>query len=179
MVVSDCSMNRLTEFRRGWLPALWYFFYKYHSLLHQDIMDQCGDKELAKLILKVPFAAAWQRRRVFRSEDQLKKFLFCAARIELNRKRKEAQDGHINISDDFAGNEREIEEEKTAFARRPMIALNDLPGQQKKFIAKRHIERKTVKDIAAAANLAERTVTNHLHRGMKTLREQVKGSNKN
>ena len=179
MVVSDCSMNQLTEFRRGWLPALWYFFYKYHSLLHQDIMEQCHDKELAKLILKVPFAAAWRRRRAFSSEDQLKKFLFYAARIELNRMRKEAEHGHMNISDDFAGNEREIEEYKSAVARRPMIVLNSLPRQRKMCIGMRQIERKTVKDIAAAANIAERTVTNHLHRGMKTLREQVKRSNKN
>ena len=179
MVDSDFSSKQLAEFRRGWLPALWYFFYKYHSLLHQDIMEQCQDKELAKLILKVPFAAAWQRRRVFRSEDQLKKFLFCAARIELHRMRKEAEHGHMNISDDFAGNEREIEEAKTAEARRPMIVLNSLPGQRKICIGMRQIERKTVKDIAAAANIAERTVTNHLHRGMKTLREKVKRSNNN
>jgi RNA polymerase sigma factor (sigma-70 family) len=179
MVDSDYDLKQLTELRRGSQPAFWYFFGKYLSPLYLDIIDQCHDKESAKAVLIHVFAAVWQRRHIFRSEDQLKQYLFCAARIALNRMRNEAEHGHVNISDDFAGNELEMEADKTARARRPMIALDGLPGQQKRFIGKHHIEDKTVKDIAAAAALIEQTVTNHIYRGMKNLRKQLKKANKN
>jgi RNA polymerase sigma-70 factor (ECF subfamily) len=176
MVDNSRNSNQLPAFREGSEPAFIDLFNKLHSRLYQYIFGQLQDKETAGAVLEDAFADAWQLRRSFKSEDQLVRFLYCNACININNRRKEALLEHCWLSPDVAGNEKEIEEDKSVFARRPMIALDKLPGQQKKFIGKRHIEGKSVKEIAEKEPkpLSDQTVTNHIYRGMKTLREDLK-----
>ncbi|WP_431211759.1 sigma-70 family RNA polymerase sigma factor [Puia sp. P3] len=130
-----------------------------------------GEKS-ATNILAFAFKEAWDYRSFFEDEDQLVFFLYFVAAAKMTQLRRRAERRYIQLTAAFAV-DAQSEEDRSVLIRRIIAAVDKLPRQRKMAIREHYLNGKTARQIADEQQLSERTVYNHMSRGLDDLKKSL------
>jgi RNA polymerase sigma-70 factor (family 1) len=168
----------ISEFQRGKSWAFEQIFHRYYGRICYFITKLVSDHEIAKDIASDVFLKVYEKKRQFKTEENIKAFLYVASRNQalnhLNRN-KITEKVHKNIAHALSG---EPSESKVLCAimdaevlRQLNQAIEALPKQCRR-VSKLSLDGLNTGQIAVALNLSPQTVRNTKARALKILKSK-------
>lgn len=169
--------NLIIRLRKGDSMAFDLLYEKYWKKLFSIAYRRTDDEDTAKDIVQEVFVSVWKKREKLQIETELEFFLIGAVKLQVLKyfrsetvKMKVLQYGmekmkeaicHMNELFPYYALESILEKE-----------VNALPDNMKQaFLLKS--DNYSIKEIAAALNIAEQTVSNNLSEAMKRIRQKI------
>ena len=175
-VLSD---NLVAKFRNGNVSAFNELYDALYKLVYYNAL-KIVDNLAAEEITASAFVTLWQKKESFSSLKDVKGFLMVVSRnAALNKVRTVRPSLQLVGVDDlsFEGLQHEadyITEIEFEAIQRIVLAMNQLPEQQRNVVNLAFFEGLSNTEIATRLNLSLRTIKNHKYRALSTLRNTLK-----